>query len=110
MGARVIALTSLAYSAAAAGGRTRLADVADVVIDNGLPPGDALVGLPGTALRAGPGSTALGAALLQALFAEVAARLAAEGVPPIYLSANMPGAEDHNRELIARFGPRNQHL
>jgi uncharacterized phosphosugar-binding protein len=109
-GARVIALTSLGYSAAAARGRPRLADLADLIIDNGLPAGDALVALPGAALRAGPGSTALGAALLQALFAEVAGRLAASGPPPIYLSANMPGAEDHNRELIARYRPLNPHL
>jgi uncharacterized phosphosugar-binding protein len=109
-GARVVALTSLGYSAAAAKGRVRLADLADVVIDNGLPPGDAMAALPGTPLRAGPGSTAIGAAMLQALFAEVAARLAAEGPPPIYLSANMPGAEDHNRDLIERYRPLNPHL
>jgi uncharacterized phosphosugar-binding protein len=109
-GSTVIALTSLGYSTAAAQGRTRLADVADIVIDNGLPAGDAMAALPGTDLRAGPGSTALGAAILQALFAEVAARLAADGPPPIYLSANMPGAEAHNRELMARYGPRNPHL
>ena len=109
-GARVVALTSLDYSAAAARGRVRLADLADVVIDNGLPPGDAMAVLPGTALRAGPGSTAIGAAMLQALFAEVAARLAAEGPPPIYLSANMPGAEDHNRSLVEHYRPHNPHL
>lgn len=109
-GSRVIALTSLEYSAAAANGRVRLADLADVVIDNGLPPGDAMASLPGSALRAGPGSTVIGAAMLQALFAEVAARLATKGSPPIYLSANMPGAEDHNRELIERYRPLNPHL
>jgi uncharacterized phosphosugar-binding protein len=109
-GVQVIALTSLEYSTAAAKGRVRLADLADVVIDNGLPPGDAMASLPGSALRAGPGSTVIGAAILQALFAEVAARLATKGPPPIYLSANMPGAEDHNRELIERYRPLNPHL
>lgn len=109
-GATVVALTSLSYSAEAAGGRPRLADLADVVIDNGLPAGDAMVALRGTRLRAGPGSTVIGGALLQALFAEVAARLAAEGPPPIWLSANMPGAEDHNRALVERYHPLNPHL
>ena len=71
---------------------------------------DALVALRGSALRAGPGSTVIGAALLQALFAEVAARLAAEGAPPIWLSSNMPGAEAHNRELLDRYRPLNPHL
>lgn len=110
LGAKVVALTSAEYSAAAAQGRTRLADLADVVIDNGLPPGDAMVALPDTDLRAGPGSTAIGAALLQALFAEVAARLAAEGPPPIWLSSNMPGAASHNQELLDRYRPLNPHL
>lgn len=110
LGCTVVALTSLAYSTTSAGGRVRLADLAHVVLDNGLPPGDALATLPGTALKAGSGSTVIGAALLNAIFAEVAARLAAFGPPPIYLSANMPGATENNRELVARYGPRNRHL
>jgi uncharacterized phosphosugar-binding protein len=109
-GAAVIALTSRAYSEASANGRPTLAGTADIVIDNGLPPGDALVALPGTPLKAGPGSTALGAALLHALFAEAAARLAADGPPPIFLSANMPGAAENNRDLVERYGPLNPHL
>jgi uncharacterized phosphosugar-binding protein len=110
-GATVIALTSRAYATAAAQpGRPVLAEMADIVLDNLLPPGDALAALPGTPLRAGPGSTVIGAALLNALFAEVAARLATSGPPPIYLSANMPGATENNRDLIARYGPRNRHL
>ena len=109
-GAKLIALTSRAYSEASAKGRPTLAGAADIVIDNGLPPGDALVALPGTALKAGPGSTALGAALLHALFAEAAARLAADGPPPIFLSANMPGAAENNRDLVERYGPLNPHL
>ncbi len=109
-GAAVIALTSRAYSEASANGRPTLAGAADIVIDNGLPPGDALVALPGTPLKAGPGSTAIGAALLHALFAEAAARLAADGPPPIFLSANMPGAAENNRDLVERYGPLNPHL
>jgi uncharacterized phosphosugar-binding protein len=109
-GATVIALTSRAYSEATAKGRPTLANEADIVIDNFLPPGDALVALPGTELKAGPGSTAIGAALLHALFAEAAARLAADGPPPIFLSANMPGAAENNRDLVERYGPLNPHL
>jgi uncharacterized phosphosugar-binding protein len=110
LGASVIALTSRAYSEAAARGRPTLASRADIVIDNALPPGDALVALPASGLKAGPGSTAVGAAILQALFAEAAARLAVAGAPLIFLSANMPGAAENNRELVARYGPRNPHL
>ncbi len=109
-GAAVVALTSLAYSAQAADGRTRLADLADVVIDNGIPAGDAVAKLPGTELRAGPASTVVGAAILNAIMVDVAARLAAEGDAPVYLSANMPGAAQNNRELVERYRGRNPHL
>lgn len=109
-GATVIALTSLAYSAAAARGRERLADIADIVIDNGIPAGDAVASLPGTGLRAGPASTVIGAALINAIMVDVATELAADGTPPIYLSANMPGAEENNRHLVAKYRPRNPHL
>jgi uncharacterized phosphosugar-binding protein len=109
-GAKVVALTSQAYSQASARGRVTISQIAHMVIDNGLPPGDALVELPGTGLKAGPGSTAIGAALLQALFAEAASCLAVEGPPPIFLSANMPGAAENNGELIERYEKLNPHL
>lgn len=109
-GARVVAITSLAYSTAAAKGGERLADLADLVLDNGAPPGDAVLPVEGSELRVGPVSTAIGVAIINAIFAGAAARLSAEGGAPIYLSANMPGASDVNAGLIARFRPRNPHL
>jgi len=109
-GAKIIAITSVAYSTAAARGRPRLADLADVVLDNGAPPGDAVVGIPGSEMKVGPVSTALGVAILNAVLAEVAEILSAEGDAPIYLSANMEGAADINRALVKRFRGRNPHL
>lgn len=110
-GAAVIAITSEAYSRQAAQGRIRLADIADIVLDNGAPPGDATVNVPGSELRVGPISTAIGAALINAVVVEVAARLTMSGADaPIYLSANMPGAREANEKLIARYRPRNPHL
>jgi uncharacterized phosphosugar-binding protein len=110
IGAKVIAITSVAYSTAIANGRRRLADIADVVLDNGLPPGDAVLELAGTALKVGPVSTAVGATVLNAIFAEVASELAKSGDAPIYLSANMPGASEINQRLVRRYRPRNPHL
>lgn len=110
-GATVVAITSETYSREAARGRTRLADIADIVLDNGAPSGDAIVPVPGSGLKVGPVSTAIGAALINAVLAEVAARLQASGAgAPIYLSANMPGAAEHNEGLVARYRPRNPHL
>jgi uncharacterized phosphosugar-binding protein len=110
-GAIVIAITSEDYSKAAAKGRPRLAEIADIVLDNGAPPGDAVTELPDSTLRVGPVSTSIGAALINAVMAEAAARLqrSSKGAP-IYLSANMPGAAETNKALIARYRPRNPHL
>lgn len=109
-GATVIAITSVAYSTATANGRERLADLADIVLDNGSPPGDAVISVPGSELKVGPVSTAIGVTIINAIMAGVAAELAGDGDAPIYLSANMPGAKDVNQKLIARFRPRNPHL
>jgi uncharacterized phosphosugar-binding protein len=110
-GATVIAITSETYSREAANGRVRLADVADIVLDNGAPSGDATVAVPGSDLRVGPVSTSIGAALMNAVLAEVASRLQAAGASaPIYLSANMPGAAENNAALVKRYRPRNPHL
>lgn len=110
IGAKVIAITSVAYSTAVAKGRRRLADIADVVLDNGLPPGDAVIDLAGTELKVGPVSTAIGATIINAIFADVAAELSKAGEAPIYLSANMPGAAAVNERLVKRYRPRNPHL
>ncbi|ERM02261.1 hypothetical protein Q644_17735 [Brucella intermedia 229E] len=110
-GAAVIAVTSVTYSNAIAKGRTQLLSLADVVLDNDAPAGDAVLEVEGSALKVGPVSTALGVTILNAVFADVAARLVGEGdAPPIYLSANMPGSGDVNRSLVARYRNRNPHL
>jgi len=110
IGAKVIAITSVEYSSAIANGRRRLADVADIVLDNGLPPGDAVIEIEGSGLKVGPVSTAIGVTVLNAIFAEVASELAKSGEAPVYLSANMPGAADINQRLVKRYRPRNPHL
>ena len=112
-GLTVIAITSVAYSASARLGPVgkRLYEVADIVIDNQGPPGDALVEIGATGLRTGPMSTVIGALILDAILTEVVFRLQAEGAElPVYISSNMPGAQAHNADLLARFRPRNPHL
>ena len=113
IGLTVIAVVSRDYSAHAPLSPLgkRLLEVADIVLDNGLPAGDALVDVADTGLRTGSGSTVIGAFLLNAILTEVVTRLAADGqTPPIYISANMPGASEHNAELFAHYRARNPHL
>jgi uncharacterized phosphosugar-binding protein len=77
------------------------------VIDNHVDAGDAAISLPGLEQKIGPTSTALGSAILQALVVETAAQLLARSVvPPVYMSANIPGGDDHNQKVLARFRDR----
>jgi uncharacterized phosphosugar-binding protein len=112
-GARVIALTNVAYSSgvAARTGEARLFELADVVIDLPGRMGDAVVALPGLEQRAGPTSTAVGTAILQGLMIEVSARLLAQGIePPILVSANLDGGDERNQRLFDLYRSRLSYL
>jgi uncharacterized phosphosugar-binding protein len=84
----------------------RLADLADVVLDNGAPYGDAVLPLESGG-RVCAISSITGALLAQLVTAEVVRRFQAAGeVPPIYLSANVPGGDEHNHTLESRYAGR----
>jgi uncharacterized phosphosugar-binding protein len=89
-GVRVVAIAGLAHMAASASRHPRglkLADCADLVLDTGIPAGDALVEVPGLDTPVSPGSTVGAVLLVNAIKAEVAARLVAAGKPPRVLTA-----------------------
>jgi uncharacterized phosphosugar-binding protein len=108
-GLPVIAVTAVAFSRSLpsrhSSGR-RLFELADVVLDTLGAPGDAAVALEPD-LSAGPTSTVVGAALLQAVMVEAAARLLAMGVhPPLFRSGNVEGADAQNQALRLRYHGR----
>lgn len=121
-GATVVAVVALDYAATVPAGPSgrKLADIADIVVDNHGVPGDALIAVHDTGLRTGPASTISGAFILNAILTEVAWRLAvaaddavaesAGAGVPIYISANMPGGLAHNAALVERYRSRNPHL
>jgi uncharacterized phosphosugar-binding protein len=110
-GLPVIAITSRAYAQAVNRPGPRLHEVADVVIDNHCPPGDALVRLADDLPPTGPASTVVGLALLNSLVVEASALQLARGErPELFLSANMPGAAEHNRKAVAALSARVPHL
>ncbi|GAA2474943.1 sugar isomerase domain-containing protein [Winogradskya humida] len=107
-GHALIAITSLTHSAGVPSRHPsglKLTDLADVVLDNGAPYGDATLSYEGGSVGAVSSITA--ALLAQQLVAEVVARLLALGVtPPVYLSDNVPGGREHNHALEARYAGR----
>ncbi|GBD10349.1 hypothetical protein HRbin22_02621 [Candidatus Thermoflexus japonica] len=108
-GLPVIAVTAVDFSRSMPSRHSsgkRLFELADVVLDTMGVPGDAVIPLDGE-LHAGPTSTVVGAALLQAVIAEAAARLMDQGIrPPLFRSGNLEGSDAYNRELRARYGGR----
>jgi uncharacterized phosphosugar-binding protein len=108
-GHRLIAITSFTQTAGVDSRHpsgTKLVDHADVALDNGAPYGDAILPLPGGGTVCAV-SSITGALLAQLIGAEVVRRLTEAGeTPPVYLSANVPGGDEHNSTLEARYAGR----
>jgi uncharacterized phosphosugar-binding protein len=113
-GAFVIALTSVQYSSSVkprAEGMQRLFEVADLVLDNRAPVGDALCAVPGMVQRVGPSSTITGAAILNSMVVRVAGLLqAATGDAPVFMSANLDGGDAHNQRWLDHYHGRLTYL
>jgi len=102
-GMRVVALISLRHCQASASKHPRglkLTDVADLVLDTGAPAGDAMVAIEGLSTPVSPGSTVGGCILVNAIKAEVAARLTAAGQPPRVLTASCVAGADTSAQLF----------
>lgn len=101
---KTIAITSLAYAEGVPSRHPsgkHLHELCDLVIDNCAPLGDCAVEIPGLAQKTGPLSTVLGCAAVNALVAQVIRNLVEQGItPPVFLSANLPGGDEHNARLL----------
>lgn len=84
----------------------RLSEVADIVIDNLAPFGDSTLELEG-GMGAGAVSSITAAFIAQRITIGVAQSLQQRGKkPPLYISANIPGGDEHNRALEDLYGKR----
>jgi uncharacterized phosphosugar-binding protein len=107
-GLKVIALTNLNQSRGAksrhSGGK-KLYELVDLVIDSCVEKGDASVQIGDGVPKVAPQSTVVCCAIVQVLMAEVAAKMYADGVmPPIAVSANVPGGDERLAEWRKKFG------
>jgi uncharacterized phosphosugar-binding protein len=96
-GLPVVAVTSVAHSQASEATHssgTRLLDHADVVIDLGTPPGDALVTVEGLDTPVGPGSSIAAIAVVNEIKVQTAELLVGRGaMPPVLTSSVLVGEE-----------------
>jgi uncharacterized phosphosugar-binding protein len=102
LGARSRGLTVVAVTSLHAAGR--LHEAADLVVDLGTPPGDAVVSVPGLATPVAPGSTLAAVAIVNEIKARTAALLVARGaMPPVLTSASLVGEEESARLFDAAY-------
>ena len=84
----------------------RLSEVADVVIDNLAPYGDSTLELEG-GIGVGAVSSLTAAFIAQRITIGVAEAIRRRGkTPPVYISANIPEGDKHNRALEDLYGER----
>lgn len=107
-GLRVVAVTSrqnLEAARARGDRRPHLSDAADLTIDNGVPPEDALVAVDGVREPLGAGSTVAVTAIVGALVSELGRSLARRGAKvSAFVSPNVPGiAPGHNRAVFDAY-------
>ncbi|MEF2098160.1 SIS domain-containing protein [Bacillus sp. CFBP9009] len=107
-GAFVIGLTSPEYAKSCPSRHKQkhyLHDVVDLVIDNHIAKGDTL--LKSNNIPFGSGSTVVGAVLLNMIFTQVIQTIIESGeTPPVFLSSNIEGADEHNQKIIAKYKTR----
>jgi uncharacterized phosphosugar-binding protein len=109
----LIAVTSLEHTNAVEpkhpSGR-RLSEIADVVIDNLAPYGDSTLTIAG-GIGVGAVSSITAAFIAQVITIDAAQRLEQAGeTPPVYISANVPGGDEHNQVLEDRYRGRIRRL
>lgn len=102
-GMRVVAVTSVEESKAAESDHSsgaRLMDHADLVIDLGTPPGDALVSIDGLDTPVGPGSSIANVAVVNEIKVRTAELLVARGLDPLVLTAGSVVGRERSDELF----------
>lgn len=109
-GIPVIAITSLAHSQGTTSRHSsgkKLYQVADVVIDNLCPKGDALIRLEGLPVPTGAGSGIAGLFILNSVIVRAIQILLERGIqPPVCMSGNLDGSYEYNKPILDKYKDR----
>ena len=106
-GIKTIAITSLAHSGSTTARHPcgkRLFEIADVVIDNCGVTGDAILDVEGVPGKVCPTSSIAAAFVVDAIIAQTVENLVKRGVtPPVFISANVDGGDEHNKRIFEKY-------
>ncbi len=113
-GVKVIAVVSLTYMNSLkprhSSGK-KLADVADVVIDNCGKVGDTCLQYEGLEQGVGATSTVAGSFIINAILAQAVENLLKQGIkPPVFWSGNLEGGMEANQRYLDRYWARIRNL
>ena len=85
----------------------RLYEVVDAAIDTHVPFGDASIEVAGTPMKIGPLSTIGAVTVADAIVVDIVGQIVARGgSPPVRISRNIPGGDEHNRQFKLKYGDR----
>ena len=110
-GATVIGVCSISHAesqnARHSSGK-KLFEVADIVIDTGVPIGDVMIDVPGLEIKMGPGSSIANIVIANMLSIEVARIMIAKGTKPLVVvhPGVVPNAEEKEQKLVKEFRRR----
>jgi uncharacterized phosphosugar-binding protein len=106
-GITVIGLTSRAYTEAVSSrdpSGKKMYEFADIVLDNKVDKGDAVLQAEGMPQKFCPASGVTSIAILHALVAATIQELLRRGItPPVYLAANVDGGAEYNARLLNQY-------
>lgn len=109
-GILVIGLTSRKYTDAVSSrvpDGTKLLDHADILLDNHVDPGDAVLSREGLPQKFTSASGVTSTAILHSLSAAIIDELAGRGIePPVFLAANLDGGKEWNARHMAANADR----
>lgn len=108
-GVKVIGIASDAYRSVAPRNKhgLHLQEAVDLCIDNCVPYGDACLQPEGLEVKMTPVSTVAGTYIMHSILTEAVQLTLDAGIqPPVYLSGNIPGGNEHNQALFDRYQPR----
>ena len=110
VGAPIVAVTALEvgkHTTSRHSSGKMLWELADVILDNHSVEGDAAIEIPGLPTRiAGTSSIASAMLVDQSMVFAIREMVAAGYVPPVYMSANVDGGPEFNKQYTARYADR----